>query len=122
LKQAYFSCFLKFYFYFIYYFKGSDYEIFRLTSDKLFDNQIWSSFNIGRISQKKLNEKYPLEYSNLKEYSGYLISKNFANIQTNLKHIEKTRYGYYIYRSNFKNKWILKINISDNEIIIKKSI
>ena len=103
-------------------FKENDCETFEVKSAKLFDHQIWSSFNIGKILRSTLNEKYPLEYFKLDEYSKDIICKYFNNISTSLGYMCKTIDGYSIYRLSVKNSYILKINIKDNEIIIKKSI
>ena len=43
----------------------------------------------------QLNEKQKLECLKLKEYSEYLLSKNFPNIETRLHHIRKTINGLW---------------------------
>jgi hypothetical protein len=68
------------------------------------------------------NEKELLEFSKLKEYSGYLMNKNFNNIETKLNEIIKSINGYTIYRSNSKNKYIINLNLITNQIKIKRSI
>ena len=53
------------------------------------------------------------------------MSENFNNIETRLMSKRKTSDGYYIYRSdnNSKNKkWIIKININNNQAVVKQSI
>ena len=53
------------------------------------------------------------------------MSENFNNIETRLIHMRKTSYGYSFYRSdnNSKNKkWIIKMNINNNQAVVKQSI
>jgi hypothetical protein len=104
------------------FFQAHQFETFSIKNTNSFDHQIWSSFNIGKILRSTLNEKYPLEYFKLDEYSKDIICKYFNNISTSLGYMCKTIDGYSIYRLSVKNSYILKINIKDNEIIIKKSI
>ena len=77
---------------------------------------------MGYLSQIELNDKYPLEYSRLKEFSEKIIQDNFLKSGTKLKQIEKSINGYSIYRFDTKNKWIIKININDRQIEVKRSI
>jgi hypothetical protein len=70
----------------------------------------------------QLNEKQKLEYSKLKEYSEYLMSKNLTDIKTGLEHIRKSINGYAIYRFNSKNKYKITLNLITNQIEINRSI
>ena len=58
-----------------------------------------------------------LEYYELNEISQNLIKENFNDIFiTSLHQIKKTNESYSIYRFNKDYKWIVKININDNQI------
>ena len=100
----------------------NEYETFKSTSTKSFDYQIWSSFENGKSVQHMLIENHPLEYTKLKDYSKDLLSERFNNIETKFHIIKKTTNGYDIYRCNSRNKYIIILNINDNQIEIKRSI
>ena len=72
----------------------------------------------------QLNEKQKLECLKLKEYSEYLLSKNFPNIETRLHHIRKTINGYSFIcrRNNSNNKYKINLNLITNKIEINRSI
>ncbi len=67
-------------------------------------------------------KKQQLEYSKLGEYSEYLMNNNFPGIKTTLNHIRKSMKGYTIYRSNSNNKYIINLNLTNNQIELKRSI
>lgn len=60
------------------------------------------------------------EFNNLNNYSGNLISSNFNNIETDLSYIYKSIDGYSIHRLSSENKWIVQININNNNIEINR--
>jgi hypothetical protein len=104
-------------------FKENDCETFEVKSAKLFDHQIWSSFEIGHLVQKDLSNKQLKEFNKLNQYSENIISESFKTIAvtSSLKHISKTCSGYAIYRLSTENKWIVKININDTKLEINRS-
>ena len=63
-----------------------------------------------------------MEYSKLKDYSEYLLSNEFTDINTILNTIRKSRNGYIIYRHNSKNKFIIDLDLIKNQIEIKRSV
>jgi hypothetical protein len=81
---------------------------------------MWSSFKVGHLT--KLNGEQKLEFSKLKEYSEHLMSKNFTDIKTGLDRIFRSINGYNIYRINSNNKFIISLNLTTNQIELKKSI
>lgn len=110
-------------FYYNFYFLAMiQYETFKTTSVKSFDRQIWSSYEIGHVSVNDLNDKYPNEYNELKDYSDYLIKQTLNNIETQFNQIYRTANGYTIYRSNSESKCIIRMNFNNNLIEIKRSI
>ena len=94
----------------------------KLISTQSFSNEIWSGLNIGKLFPSVLNKEKELEYSKLKEYSEYLMSNIFKIIKTTLIYIKKSTNGYSIYRSYYKNNYIIIININTNQIELKRSI
>jgi hypothetical protein len=81
-----------------------------LTSNILFDKQIWSSLEFGEQSTINFIDKYEEEFSKLNKHSGQLLVENFK-IDTSFKRLDKSIDGYIIHRNNNDNKWIIKINI-----------
>ncbi len=70
--------------------------------------------------KKYNNNKQQKEFNSLNDYSRKLISKNFDNIETELRHIYKSGEGYSIHRLSSENRWIVKININNNSIVINR--
>jgi hypothetical protein len=99
----------------------NDYETFKSISTKTFNHQLWSSTKVGKLS-KEFRENYEFEYAKLKDYSGYVINKNFNNIITSLDRVLKTSTGYSIHRYNSNYQFIVSFNINDNQIEIKRCI
>jgi len=77
-------------------------------------NHLMSSYGLNEI---ELNE-----CSKLNEYSENLIYNHFNIIQIYFGQIQKNNFGYIIYRYNNQYKFIIKINISDDQVELKKSI
>jgi hypothetical protein len=97
------------------------YETFKSTLTRAFDNEIWSSFKNGKIIKSNLNEKKQLEYEKLREDSEYLINDRLK-IKTAFESINKFPNGYSIYRKTIKNRYIVILNLINNQIEIKRSI
>ena len=79
-------------------------------------------FKSGSLVKNQLKGSQPIEFYKLNKYSQELISEKFNNFKTILKNILKTWNGYIIYRYNLSNRWIINININDNQIEIKEKI
>jgi hypothetical protein len=100
-----------------------EYEIkFKFKSNKSFNHEIWSSFKPGSLVQNQLKGSQSVEFQKLNKYSQELISEKFNNFKTTLKNILKTWNGFIIYRYNLSNRWIINININNNQIEIKEKI
>ena len=73
------------------------------------------------MSQHVFNEKQEAEFSKISKYSDNLISENFNKAESVLKNMRKTINGYTIYRASSDINWIVKINIRDNQVEVKRS-
>ena len=72
--------------------------------------------------QNEFNKMQLLEYEKLREYSEYLMNKNFQDIKTSLNKIRKSINGYSFYILNSTNNYIINLNLITHQIEIKRSI
>jgi len=93
-----------------------------IRSTQSFDHKIWSDFKIGQLVQNEFNKMQLLEYTKLREYSEYLMNKNFQDIKTSLNKIRKSINGYSFYILNSTNNYIINLNLITHQIEIKRSI
>ena len=75
-----------------------------------------------QLAKSDCNKKQQLDYATLEEYSEYLMDNNFTDIKTRLDHIRKSLNGYTIHRFNSNYKYMIHLNLINNQIELKRSI